>query len=119
MVTYLYWFVVLAVVGGSLFLIGGKLKQWLAAAVTAGILLTLSASFYYFYLEQMFVKRWGGVMAIDIPEGHQHVAATWKEDNLWIENYDPQTNRCIFQEYSRGNMLQGKVVLNNCNPVRK
>ena len=57
-------------------------------------------------------------MNVTVEEGHQHVAATWKGDNLWIENYDPETNRCIFQEYSRGNVLEGKVVIKNCNPLR-
>ena len=46
-----------------------------------------------------------------------HIAATWKDDNLWIENYDPATNRCIFTEYSKGNLLEGKVTIKNCNPL--
>jgi len=45
------------------------------------------------------------------------IAATWKDDNLWIENYDPATNRCIFAEYSKGNLLEGKVTIKNCNPL--
>ena len=73
---------------------------------------------YYFWLEQIFVKRLGGTMNLTVPEGQQHIAATWKGDNLWIENYDPETNRCIFREYSRGNVLEGQVVLKDCNPLR-
>ena len=49
----------------------------------------------------------------------RHIAATWKDDNLWIENYDPKTNTCHFNEYSKGNLLQGKVTIKNCNPLIK
>ncbi len=56
-------------------------------------------------------------MSISVPDGQVHIAATWKDDNLWIENYDPATNRCIFTEYSKGNLLEGKVTIKNCNPL--
>jgi len=56
-------------------------------------------------------------MTISVPDGQRHIAVTWKDDNLWVENYDPATNTCIFTEYSRGNLLQGKVTLKNCNPL--
>jgi hypothetical protein len=82
------------------------------------VVLMFGSGLYYFYLEQAFVKRWGGVMSIKVPAGQQHIAATWKDDNLWVENYDPATNTCIFQEYSRGHMLEGKVVIKDCNPLR-
>ena len=72
---------------------------------------------YTFYFQQIFVKRWGGVMTISVPEGQRHLAATWKDDNLWVENYDPATNKCIFSEYSKGNLLQGKVTIKDCNPI--
>jgi hypothetical protein len=42
---------------------------------------------------------------------HYHVTTTWKDDNLWIENYDPKTNNCLFSEYSRGNLLQGRIII--------
>ncbi len=79
--------------------------------------LLVGGATYYFSLQQVFVKRYGGVMSITIPAGHHHLGATWKDDNLWIENYDPATNTCIFSEYSKGNILQGKVTLKNCNPL--
>lgn len=72
---------------------------------------------YYFHFEQVFVKRYGGVMSINVPDGQQHILATWKDDNLWIENYDPETNTCHFNEYSKGNLLQGKVTIKNCSPI--
>ena len=59
----------------------------------------------------------GGVMKIEVPAGQFHITATWKDDNLWVENYDPATNTCIFSEYSKGNLLQGKVSIKNCNPI--
>ena len=74
---------------------------------------------YAFHFQQIFVKRYGGVMAIQVPDGQRHISATWKDDNLWIENYDPKTNTCIFSEYSKGSVLEGKVVIKNCNPFAR
>src|SRR5690606_26734724 len=73
---------------------------------------------YTFHYEQHFVKNFGGVMSIDVPKGQMHLQATWKDDNLWVENYDPQKNICIFSEYSKGNLLEGRVTIKNCNPFR-
>lgn len=118
MITYLYWFVVAAAIFLALFGIGVRLGKWKPALIVAAILWLAGTLLYYFWLEQIFVKRLGGTMTLTIPEGQQHIAATWKGDNLWIENYDPETNRCIFREYSRGNMLEGQVVLKDCKPLR-
>ncbi len=118
MITYLYWTITVVITLGSLYLIGIKLRQWLAASIVSAAVILVFTGFYYFYLEQMFVKRWGGTMSIKVPTNQRHVAATWKDDNLWIENYDPTTNTCIFQEYSRGNVLEGKVLIKNCSPLK-
>ena len=96
-----------------LVLLGKKMNEWKTAAITAVAVLAVGFAAYYFYFQQLFVKRWGGVMSISVPEGQLHITATWKDDNLWIENYDPKTNTCYFNEYSRGNLLQGKVVIVN------
>ncbi|HSC69508.1 MAG TPA: hypothetical protein VLC79_17580, partial [Cellvibrio sp.] len=72
---------------------------------------------YFFRFEQYFVKNLGGVMSISVPEGQQHMQATWKDENLWVENYDPETNTCIFSEYSKGSLLEGRVTIKNCNPL--
>lgn len=56
-------------------------------------------------------------MSITVPDGQYHVSATWKDDHLWIENYDPETNTCHFSEYSKGNLLEGRVTIKNCNPL--
>ena len=118
MITYLYWFLVAALVIGALFGIGVRLGKWKPALIIAVVIWLVATLAYYFWLEQIFVKRFGGTMNIKVPEEQYHISATWKGDNLWIENYDPNTNECIFREYSRGNMLEGKVVLKNCTAER-
>ncbi|MFT6924831.1 MAG: hypothetical protein ACJAZP_000401 [Psychromonas sp.] len=85
--------------------------------MTCSIIFFIGLLAYYFHFQQVFVKRYGGVMSITVPNGQQHILATWKDDNLWFENYDPQTNTCHFNEYSKGNLLQGKVTLKNCSPI--
>lgn len=117
MITYLYWVFVFAAAFGLIFLFGARLDSWKAAAVGAALVLFIGWAAYFFYFQQLFVKRYGGVMAIRVPDGQRHIAATWKDDNLWIENYDPRTNECIFAEYSKGNVLEGKVTIKNCNPL--
>ncbi|MDX1755442.1 MAG: hypothetical protein R3175_05210 [Marinobacter sp.] len=117
MVTYLYWLIVIALVCGALFGIGMRLGQWKPALILAAVIALVGTTAYYFWLQQIFVKRYGGVMSITIPQGLQHIGSTWKGDNLWIEDYNPETNECIFREYSRGDLLQGRVVLKNCHPL--
>lgn len=117
MITYFYWLAILALVGVAIFVAGSKFGNWRVAALLAVAILLVGWGTYYFRLQQVFVKRYGGVMSIVVPEGRHHLGATWKDDNLWIENYDPATNTCIFSEYSKGNLLQGKVTIKHCNPL--
>ncbi len=117
MITYLYWVGVLGLAVALLALVGFKLGNRRAAGVIAALVLLVGWLAYYFHFQQIFVKRWGGVMSVRVPDGQLHLGATWKDDNLWIENYDPATNTCHFSEYSKGNLLQGKVTLKNCNPM--
>jgi hypothetical protein len=117
MITYLYWIAVTATAGGFLYLLVKAKKGTIGVGVFAAIMLVgWAANFFYF--EQIFVKRYGGVMSITVPAGQQHITATWKDDNLWVENYDPASNTCYFNEYSRGSLLQGQVTIKNCNPTR-
>ena len=118
MVTYLYWILVIAVASGAFYLLGAKSKNWITGISVSAVILFIGYAYFHFYFENTSVKRWGGKMSINVPDGMHHISATWKDDNLWIENYDPATNRCIFQEYSRGTLLEGKVILKNCNPLR-
>jgi len=117
LITYLYWAAVLGLAVAVIVLVGVKLANLRAALAVSAAVLVVGWAAYYFYLQQVFVKRWGGVMAISVPEGQHHIAATWKDDNLWVENYDPKSNTCVFTEYSRGNLLQGRVVIKDCNPL--
>ncbi len=118
MITYVYWGLVFALVIAVIVGVGLKMNSLMTALVAAAILLLIAWAAYYFYLQQIFVKRWGGVMSISVPSGQYHIATTWKDDNLWVENYDPATNSCVFSEYSKGNLLQGRVTLKNCNPIK-
>lgn len=116
MITYFYWAAIF-IAAGLVFGICAKTSQWKTGVVTAIVILAIGWSTYYFRLQQVFVKRYGGVMKIEVPAGQYHIGATWKDDNLWVENYDPESNSCIFSEYSKGNLLQGKVTIKNCNPI--
>ena len=118
MVTYLYWLVVIALTVGALWVLGVIARRWQAAVIAAAAIFVIGAAAYFFHYQQIFVKRWGGVMSVTVPAGQYHISLTWKDDNLWVENYDPATNTCIFREYSRGDLLQGKVIVKNCNPLK-
>lgn len=117
MITYLYWLATFALAITAVVL-GGKAERWGAGLIGAICLLFIAWLAYYFHFEQVFVKHYGGVMVIEVPKGQQHLSATWKDDHLWVENYDPQSNTCYFNEYSKGNLLQGKVVIKHCNPLK-
>jgi len=119
MITYLYWIAVLGVAGIIFYVLGAKAEKWKTGIIVFLALVVVGWAVYYFGLEQVFVKRYGGVMTISVPEGQYHIATTWKDDNLWVENYDPKTNTCIFSEYSKGNLLQGRVTIRNCNPLKR
>ncbi len=58
-------------------------------------------------------------MTFRVPEGQRHIAAIWKDDHLWVENYGPRTNECVLAEYSRGSVLEGRVTIKNGNPIAR
>lgn len=117
MITYLYWIAVIGLALLSLWAFG-RINKWRAGFIGALLILAVGWLAYFFHFEQVFVKHYGGVMTITVPDGQMHITATWKENNLWVENYDPATNTCYFNEYSKGNLLQGRVVIKNCNPLK-
>ena len=117
MITYLYWALVIGLIIAAVLIIGIKMNNKRMALISAAVILVTSWAAYYFHFQQLFVKRWGGVMTISVPAGQHHMGATWKDENMWIENYDPETNTCHFTEYSKGNLLQGRVTIKNCNPL--
>ena len=116
MITYLYWAIVIAI-AITVLTIFGKMDHWKPALIGCIAVFAVGILAYYFHFQQVFVKHYGGVMTIKVPDGQQHIMATWKDDNLWVENYDPETNTCHFNEYSKGNLLQGKVTIKNCFPI--
>ena len=118
MITYMYWIAVLLIAFGS-FYVFARRAMWRVAVGCAVTALFIGWVSYAFHFEQVFVKRFGGIMSITIPDGQLHIAMTWKDDNLWVENYDPKTNTCYFYEYSKGNVLEGKVIIKRCNPLAK
>ena len=117
MITYLYWLAIIALTLGVLYVIGYKMDELKIAMIAAVCVFFIGFIAYHFHFQQVFVKRYGGVMTIKVPDDEVHLAATWKDDNLWIENYNPESNTCHFREYSRGNLLQGQVTIKNCNPL--
>ena len=117
MITYLYWALIIGLVIAAVLIVGIKMNNRMAALISAAVILVSGWAAYYFHFQQIFVKRWGGVMAISVPAGQLHMGATWKDENLWIENYDPETNTCYFSEVSKGNLLQGRVTIKNCDPL--
>jgi len=117
MITYLYWIGLVALIAAVIYGVGVKANSWKTAISVALVLLAIGWGTYAFHFQQIFVKRYGGEMTIHVPDGQRHIGVTWKDDNMWIENYDPKTNTCIFSAYSRGNLLQGRVFIKNCNPL--
>ncbi|NLW05875.1 MAG: hypothetical protein GX029_11745 [Pseudomonadaceae bacterium] len=117
MLTNIYWVTALTIIFAVFYLIAVRFSMPKLAFIVVALLGITSHSFYYFYLEQLLVKHYGGSMVIQIPDGQHHLGVTWKDEHLWIENYDPIKNECIFREYSRGSVLEGQVKLRNCNPL--
>lgn len=117
MITYFYWLFIITLTIAPLYVIGVRLNHWKGAGITAASILIIGTIAYFFHFQQVFVKHWGGVMTVTVPDGHYHMMATWKDDNLWVESYEPSSNTCHFREYSKGAMLEGKVLIKNCNPL--
>lgn len=82
MITYFYWILVIGLMTGVVYFAGFKMQQWKGSLIGATIILLIGTIAYYFHFQQIFVKRYGGVMTISVPEGQVHLAATWKDDNL-------------------------------------
>ena len=67
--------------------------------------------------DQYFTRTFGGETKLSIPAGTQLVTVTWKGTDLWYLYYEPATNRCVFKESSTVGVLEGSVVIPNCDPV--
>ncbi len=67
--------------------------------------------------EQQMARSFGGTVKVDIPAGTQLVTVTWKGSDLWVLYFDPRTNTCTFKEDSTYGVMEGAVVIANCNPA--
>lgn len=118
MITYLYF--TFSVLITLLLFIGlikvAEMKAMLAIPISV-IFIAFTWGMYEFYFQQKFVRSFGGKMSLVIKEDEQLVNVTWKEDNMWILTFNPKTALCYFRESSRGNMLQGEVVIKNCKVI--
>ena len=104
MIAYTYGLLVFGLALLAVLVIGVKFEPWVADMGVAVVLLIAAWAAYYSHFQQLFVGKWG-VVSLTVPEGQRHRNATWKDDNLWIETYDPETTVCIVTEYSKGNIL--------------
>lgn len=68
--------------------------------------------------EQYVAKKFGGTAELKIPEGSQLVNVTWKQESIWYLVYFENTNTCHFNESSSVGVLEGTVVIKDCNPIR-
>lgn len=67
--------------------------------------------------EQYVARSFGGTTKYSLPAGAQLVSMTWKDSDLWVLYYLPDTGKCVFAESSAIGMLEGSVILEKCNPV--
>lgn len=67
--------------------------------------------------DQYATRTFGGETKINIPTGTQLVSMTWKGTDLWYLYYTPENNRCVFQESSTVGVMEGSVVVENCNQI--
>ncbi len=74
MITYFYWALVFAAAVATIWLFAARLDQWKGALIGAAVILFIGWVMYFFYFQQLFVKRWGGVMSISVPAGQVHLA---------------------------------------------
>lgn len=116
MITYIFWFALISLMV-AIGAVTYKTRFWKTGAFIGAIIFFTLWGYYHFRWEQVLVKNYGGTMTLSVPKGLIHIGITWKDENIWIENYDPKTNTCYFSEYARGHLLEGKIVIKHCNPA--
>jgi len=83
--------------------------------LAAGLVASAVATFIGW--DQSTARHMGGSMTMEIPPGAQLVSMAWKGETLWNLYYLPADGRCVFKEVSPLGVLDGSVVVPNCNPV--
>lgn len=81
------------------------------------LVITAIAAFALAGCDQYVTRTFGGESKLAIPSGTRLVTVTWKGTDLWYLYYDPATKRCVFKESSTAGVLEGSVVIEQCNPV--
>lgn len=81
------------------------------------ILVLAAAALALVGCDQYVTRTFGGETKLEIPAGTQLMSITWKGSDLWYLYFDPATNRCVFRESSMVGVMEGSVVVPNCNPV--
>ena len=94
-----------------------KAKHLYKGLVIGAIIFISSIIAYKAFLEQILAKSYGGNYTVVVPEGMRFYGITWKDSDLWIGWYNPKEKECVFKEDSKFNILQGKITINNCNPI--
>ena len=54
----------------AVFIVGIKLNSLVSGVIGPIVVLAVGWAAYYFHFEEVFVKRWGGVITITMPEGY-------------------------------------------------
>lgn len=121
MAIYVYFIALLVVMGLVGFVVfqyaGGSQLTRLGKAFGSALLVgVVGWSFWQFYLGNTVARRFGGTLTVELPTNAQFLGATWKEDSLWVSYFEPQAKRCVFKEFSRMGLVEGDVVIPNCNP---
>lgn len=122
MAIYVYFILLVVIVGlaGGIVYVyagGGLIKRMMKALTAALLVFAAGWSFWEFYLGNTVARRFGGTLTVELPENAKFVNATWKEDSVWITYYETLTKRCVFKEFSRMGLVEGDVIIPNCDPV--
>jgi len=114
--SYLYFlfFAAISVGVGYGFYKAGQVKK---GAIIGIIILVSSIIVYKAFLEQILAKSYGGNYTVVVPDGMRFYNITFKDADLWVGWYDPIKKECSFNEDSKFNLLEGKIIIKNCHPI--
>ena len=110
MITYLYWAAVFSLIAAVLFGFIIKAKKWKFGLAVSVLILMIAWGAYAFHFQQIFVKRYGGVMAIQVPDGQRHISATWKDENCGLKNTIQKTIPVFSANTPKANFFKAKLL---------